>query len=443
MWFLAIFLLLTLVLPGFAQKKPSQFTCVSCHPYELDEKHKLPCTRCHQGKSPAQNQKEAHQGLIRHPASPENYQKTCGTCHPKEIKKLSQSPHLTLKNMINGVLTAFGLKPVSSITELPSPQKIKTKADLVIDLLRRRCLRCHLYYQGDDYEETKRGLGCAACHLYFAQGEMKTHEFLKTPPDRLCLHCHYANKVGFDYYGMFEHDYPYQFRSPLIDGELPPRPWGVEFHEMSKDVHLKNGMPCMACHTGEELMAGGKRPSCLSCHKLSEKDYYHRREVLAKARCSACHARFSFQDEGTYLMLQEDPDWDDWIEFYVQGSSEIEKLIATYYLKGEAKALMLDKISGKLRPGVWFKGFDSRRFEEIPLGFDENGKVSVMRPVLDLHLSYVDAYDEVVFDDLTPDKTKVYRAYSPHTIGRADYFRTQKVLKMIYENRHPKPKGHR
>ncbi len=417
------------------QEAPRVFSCKDCHGLSLDERHNFPCTDCHQGKAEAFSASEAHEGLLSAPASPNLMAKTCGRCHPAQVRALEKSPHLTLKNKINTVLSAFGLPQVSSPLKLKEAEEIRTLEDLVHDLLRRRCLLCHLYYEGDSYAETRRGLGCAACHLPYGGGGLISHRFLGSPPDRNCLHCHYGNRIGFDYYGMFEHDYPYAFRSPLLEGDLPPRPWGVEFHELKPDIHLEAGMSCLACHTGKELMSGAPGPRCENCHR-NLKGRFHTSKVLNRARCSACHATWAFGDRKTHLLLHYDPDWEDWSEFYVQGSSEVEEALLTYYETGEAKAQMKDKFSGRVRPGVWFLGFEARRFEKITLGYDKKGRVSVMRPLLDLHLSLVTAEEEVLFDSIRPPKTEkdpkaCYLPYVPHTIGPADYFRTQKVLRML------------
>ncbi len=446
--FLLLFSLVSLVLVFSCKRSSSQissktYRCLDCHKIKLDDKHSFSCTVCHQGKEPAPSATVAHKNLLARPAAPAFMEKTCGSCHPEKTRALKKAPHFTLEKEINLVLKAFGLSTVSSPLALKEPEQIQNLEDLVHDLLRRRCLRCHLYYEGDSYAETRRGLGCAACHLPYGNGGLESHTFLSSPPDRNCLHCHYGNRVGFDYYGMFEHDYPYQFRSPLLEGELPPRPWGVEFHEMQPDVHLEAGMPCLACHTGSELMEGQKGPQCTDCHRnLPGK--FHAPQVLQKAQCSTCHATWSFQDQGTYLLLHYEPDWEEWAEFYAQGSSEVEEIISNYFREGKAKALMKDKFSGRLKAGIWFLGFKKRRFAEIPLGRDDKGRLSVMRPLLDLHLSLVTPEEEVLFDNISPSKIKKdpkarYLPYSPHTIGQADYFRTQKVLKMTDERSNFEP----
>ncbi len=441
-----LFLFLLVLVACNSSPQTSKKKCTDCHQFHLDPNHRFSCPRCHQGHSPATDKEEAHQGLIASPASPENMEKFCGPCHAKEVKRLKKSLHFTLAGEVNLVRGIFGLSPVKAAVDLPTPSKITTLDDLVSDLLRRRCLRCHLFYQGDDYAETRRGRGCAACHLFFAQGQLQRHEFLKTPPDRLCLHCHYGNHVGWDYYGMFEHDYPYQFRSPLIEGKLPPRPWGIEFHELTPDVHLKHGMSCLACHHQEEIMGDGHyyrdqsqavKVRCLDCHQIKdEHSPYHHPKVLSQARCSTCHALWSFQDQGWHLILTEDPDWDEWSEFMVQGPSEIESLIISYLTTGQARAEMKDKFTGTQRPGVWFLAFGWRQFEKVPFGLDQKGRLAVVRPLLDLHLSYVNAEDDVIFDNFYPallKKTpqKAYVAYGPHTIGPGDTFRAQEVLKRL------------
>ncbi len=420
--------------------------CSECHQVVLDKYHRFSCIRCHKGKSPALTKERAHSGIIYAPASPKYMEYICGPCHKKEINLLKKSLHFTLAGEVNLVREIFGLPQIIDAVHLPAPDNITTTEDLVSDLLRRRCLRCHLFYHGDDYPETRHGLGCSACHLFFENGRLRNHEFVKKPPDQLCLHCHYGNHVGWDYYGLFEHDYPYQFRSPLIEGNPPPRPWGIDFHELSPDIHLKHGMSCLACHKKEEIMGDGKRyrkeiqaikVQCIDCHKVIDpRSPYHHPKVISRARCSACHAVWSFQDKGFYLILQDDPDWDDWSEFMVQGCSEIEKELISYLTTGQAVAQMSDKFSGKVRQGMWFLAFGWRKFEKVPLGFDEKGRVSVIRPILDIHLSYVNAQDKVIFDDYRPswlvkNPKMAYRAYSPHTIGRGDTFRSQQVLKML------------
>lgn len=412
--------------------------CIKCHPVKLDKAHSFPCIRCHSGNDKASRKETAHQGLVSKPAHPSNWMAACGKCHGQEIASLKHSRHYTLSGVVNNVLMAFGLPRVKDFIEIPEPDRIKTKSDLLYDLMRRRCLKCHLFYEGEDYPEARRGTGCAACHLPYAGGKLVDHRFGKPSP-RNCLHCHYGNRVGWDYYGFFAHDLPYAFRTPLVGGHLPARPWGIEFHEMTPDVHAQKGMGCVDCHGKEELMEGRTKKDCLSCHeKILGRKPFHTREVLGRVRCSVCHAVWMARDEGLYLTLYEDPDWEEWSELFVQEDAEVEDLFLTYFQGKTPVPKMKDTISGQSRAGVWLLTLKRRSFEKIVLGFDSRGRLSLMRPILDIHLSYVKADGEVPVDDWHP-KGPVELPVSPHTIGPGDTFRSFEILKKIRLREDHKP----
>ncbi|MBX6423239.1 cytochrome c3 family protein [Thermosulfurimonas sp. F29] len=421
-----ILILLSLLLCSFS----AGASCRRCHRLELDRNHSFPCTRCHAGNPKGKTAEEAHRGLVLRPAHPRNWRKACGPCHAKEIRILIRASHYTLAPAVNAVLSAFGLPRVRSLLEIPAPKSITTRADLVYDLLRRRCLKCHLFYPGEDYPEARRGTGCAACHLPYAGGKLADHRFQK-PSSRNCLHCHYGNRIGWDYYGFFAHDLPYAFRTPLVEGEFPARPWGIEFHEMTPDVHARKGLTCVDCHGRAELMEGKPGKSCLACHrKVKGRRPFHTERVLARVRCIACHAVWMARDEGLYLTLYENPDWDEWQELFVQQDAEIEAQFREFFRGKTPKGIMTDRLTGKPRRGVWFLTLERRRFERVTLGRDREGRVSPVRPVLDLHLSYVNAADEVVVEDWHPAGS-VERPVSPHTVGPGDTLRSLEILKRL------------
>ncbi len=314
--------------------------------------------------------------------------------------------------------------------ELPEPTVIRTKADLLYDLLRRRCLKCHLFSSGEDYSEAHRGTGCAACHLLYADGQLVDHRF-QPPPSRNCLHCHYGNRVGWDYYGFMAQDLPLAFRSPLVEGEWPPRPWGIEFREMAPDIHARQKIPCRRCHGKKELMEGRSKPSCLACHlEIKGKSPFHEEKILQKVRCSVCHAVWMPRDEGLYFVLYEEPDWEDWQELFVQEDAWVEKLFLEFFQGKVPSANMPDRLSGKRRPGVWFFTLKKRTFEKFVMGWDASGRLSLMRPLLDIHLSYVNAEDELLFENLTPKDSKELPV-TPHTTGPGDTFRAWRVLRLL------------
>lgn len=416
--------------------------CKRCHAVTVDAAHNLACEDCHEGDIRGHTKAQAHGGLIARPAHPIHMEERCGTCHPEEVSKARGSTHFTLVGEVGAVWSAFfpeDTPPV--VTALPVEEPPISARGLVADLLRRRCLRCHVYDEGDRYSGVHRGTGCAACHLHLqAEPSGMDHRFSRAVADSRCLTCHYANFVGWDFYGRFEKDHEEDYRAPLRHGKPLPRPYGLEWHEMTPDVHQQAEMHCTDCHPvgpcqGEERHAG-----CLDCHwgrdsgtsfgsAMAPMRPGHRSKDWARVSCAACHAVWTAEDRGRSLVRQDNPDYEFWAYLAVQGSSEVERVVWENLARAEGRQeppLMRDKLDGKSRPGLWFQGFTERRWGPVRLGEDEHGRLSVLRPLLDLSLSYVDADGDVLFDNLRA-RSQGLRPYTPHTIGKADTFRALAV----------------
>ena len=432
---------------AFGQAVPEK--CQDCHRYELDADHRIACTRCHAGNPAAEGAEEAHTGMIARPAHPDQMEKACASCH-QQVHDIRSTIHYTLDREINLVRRALGAeKNVAGPKELLEAKADSGLVALGDDMLRRRCLRCHVYYPGDDYEATRGGTGCAACHLRYEQGRLLSHRFVRTPTDDLCLRCHYGNFVGADYYGRFEHDYNWEYRTPLNAEGVSPRPYGVEYHRLAVDVHKQAGMACIDCHTGAELMGSAsdqtkkRTVACTDCHKqqgepVSLVAKLTGKKLLApalrnrahigfidRADCAVCHAQWSFSDEGTHLIRLDAMDFEPWADLTVQSSYEVEEQLedALYGSGSFDKPFMRDKISGDLMLGVWLKGFGQRRWEKVAVCADESGKLRVCRPLLDLYLSYVEEDGKVVFDSQPIVRKEMKMLpYEPHTIGKAGLF---------------------
>lgn len=437
----------------------SQTGCLTCHAYE-DEVHPgLGCTSCHAGDPLAASQKQAHAGLISHPADPTHLKDKCGPCHPRETSNIEQSRHFSLSGEINPVRRHFGAtRDLSTAADIPAVERPDSPLTLADDLLRRRCLRCHVYYRGDDYGATRRGRGCGACHLEYRDGKLLSHRFLAAPGDGQCLACHYGNRVGADYYGYFEHDLRDEYRNPFhANGSRPSRPHGVEEHRLQPDVHQQAGMICLDCHAG--LHRGrADTISCKGCHfwrpgqpqpaaglDVSQgqlhvkskaggrlitvppaRDPAHAR-YNAKADCAVCHAQWAFNDTGTHLFRTDVEDYQAWDDLIVQGSSEVEnQLLNSLYGKQEVPPVMTDKFTGQSRPGLWLKTLTTRRWESPLIGRDANGRLRVLRPSLDLHLSWLDEQGQIRFDAVAGTGDTL-RPYTPHTIGKAGAFYQQRL----------------
>jgi hypothetical protein len=438
--------------------------CRGCHNVQLDTPHDIACTECHSGNNESSDKNISHKSLIAKPAHPDNMIDSCANCHPSQVNDSLHSLHFTLKKEINLVRSAFGAKEeLENLTDIPMGKSPETLLDLSDDLLRRRCLRCHVYTSGDQYPSTARGTGCASCHLSFYEGKLQSHVFLKTPGDKQCLQCHYGNHVGFDYYGRFEHDINEEYRTPYTTTEDYFRPFGLEYHQLTPDIHKEHGMICVDCHGGSELMKDeDAHPDCASCHdsrKLEQHlpanivkddtDTYiltslqdRKRHVVPlmehpahqkyeqTVNCQVCHAQWAFNDHQTHLLRSDTDEYDDFLRLTAQGSFEVEKILQNNfdYDVDEIEPEMSDKITGEIQPGLWHKGYVSRRWEEVTIGRDSSGKLQVVRPVLDLYLSWIDSDQNVHFDS-EPGKAKDggMLPYTPHTTGKAGLFYEKRI----------------
>ena len=489
---------------------PEQNGCRRCHLPHQDKAHTFSCSTCHAGDETSNDKQVAHTGLIATPAHPATMNQACGQCHQNQVAGVAQSLHLTLAREVNLVRKSFGaVEELADLTRIPNADAPETPLALADDLLRRRCLRCHLYSSGDLYPAVNHGTGCAACHLDFRNGSA-TPTFLKTPGDKQCLQCHYGNWVGADYHGRFEHDFNDEYRTPYTTKEPFSRPYGVEYHQLSPDIHQQRGMICVDCHSGAELMNGHPREGaqaiqCQDCHRaqdlekklpanvslvqgkpsfknnsdlFSSKNGIRGRKEMEKSigyfltapkyflqskgdnrqheiplmrdpahtasqetiTCQACHAQWAFNDGETHLLRNDTNEYDTFWKLTTQGSWEVENLLTQNLNSDTASTLpptMRDKISGEEKKGIWHQGYTMRRWESVQLGRDEKGRISVMRPLLDLHLSWLDDKNKVRFDAVAAQATpaspatqganKGLQPYTPHTTGHAGLFYRQRL----------------
>lgn len=451
----------SVMVPDAQHHRPLVPGCRGCHPVDLGVTHGFSCEECHLGDPKSSDKKEAHKGLIVQSAHPNMMTRFCGKCHQEIVEQVERTIHFTAANTINLVRQAFGSKEtLTSLSDIPQGDgSPATSLQLVDDLLRRRCLRCHVYSSGEAYPATVHGTGCAACHLVFARGSLADHRFLGKPTDQQCLSCHYGNRVGADYYGRFDHDVNWEYRTPLSAGEEKREPYGLGYHQLVPDVHQQAGMACIDCHGSSELMAGNEPLSCGSCHdqSLDQKaasmtildgirellltsgkmvvvpvmvDPAHDRYVT-KVGCQVCHSQWTYADYGNHLIRMDDPDYELWEGVTRQGSAEVEARLETalYLDGGDEEVVMADGITGKTLPGVWLQAYKLRRWEDINTCTDSQGVLQVCRPILDLHLSYTNNEGDTVFDGIVPDKgAAIMTPYTPHTTGKAGRFYQQRLI---------------
>lgn len=452
--------------PGVRCKDPGK--CISCHEAtaQMDPVHAVACTTCHNGDPGAQDEKKAHAGLIRDPGDLKTAEKTCGTCHPEEVRRVSGSAMALAPRMINHTRFAFGAQatpaPLHSTVDSDTLKQVPLAAEsenLGDDLLRRSCLRCHLHTRGSQRWGEHRGMGCSACHVsYSNDGKgVHAHALMRDPGMTACLKCHNSNHVGADYVGLFEKDSERGFRSPFREGRQPARIYGSEQHRLAADVHFKAGMGCTDCHVLDEIHGTGQRSasplpgvkiSCEACHVAGDHPAILKNEEgkmtllrgkgrvvppfnpnsiphkvrvhREKLRCSGCHASWSFQDYGLHLMLEERPDYWKWANDASQNDPQIQELlkrnVGTYAELVEPSEGSVpekseqdwefpstaDWLTGEKRPGAWFRGFTERAWSQPPLGLDSRGKISIMRPMYQYVVSHVDGDGRVLTDRVVP-----------------------------------------
>lgn len=467
---LPIFLCLT-ACTSETDDKPAQAGCLSCHDFRMDKHHDIGCTSCHSGSNETAIKDEAHLGLVSKPAHPDNMTKSCGQCHGQHTVQLRKSLHYTLKNSTNIFRGSFyASSSLASFQETPQATSPTNIPELADDLLRRRCFRCHLFTSGDSYPKVSRGTGCSACHLQFYEGKLKSHLF-QSPADDQCLSCHYGNYVGFDYYGRFEHDFNNEYRTPYTTTQDYFKPYGVEYHELRPDIHQQKSMVCIDCHSGPELMTSGNvKPSCKGCHKKdmlkkqlpnnvtkNKADYIltarngrkHNIPLMQdpahsrfkeKIACQSCHAQWAYNDIGKHLLRSDTDNYDLFFNLSVQGSAEIEKIVENNndFEKEELPLVMTDKITDKAYPGLWYKGYSYRRWESVQLGRNNDGTISVFRPLLDYSLSWIDGDDTVIYDSVPARSPQgAMKSYVPHTTGAAGLFYADRIQRFLASENPP------
>jgi hypothetical protein len=453
---------------GTAVNTTASFSgCITCHDKVTpDEAHRIGCTRCHKGNGRQTDKDSAHEGLLDHPASPQNMREVCGQCHADQVDGCGKSLHFTLKKAVNLTRDHFELTPpLHNLTRIPETDRPQNKAQLVDDMLRRRCLRCHVYTPGDSYPYVRRGTGCASCHMQFTDGKPDSHS-LRKPGIRQCLSCHYGNHVGSDFIGRYEHDFNWEYRTPYTTRDPFVRPYGVELHELAPDIHEQRGLTCLDCHNGGEISGSSKQITCRGCHdpepetvpllagvrsngnelilttSADQKEHLIPRlkhpaheKYGTEVDCQVCHAQWSFNDRSTHLLLSYSDEVDPWDRLTVQSSSVVENFLEhnLYSDEDELEPAMPDAVTGLVKRGIWYLGFTQRRWEDIQVRRDRDGIIKVFRPVLDIRISAVDEDGDLLFDNVT-GKDDGLLPYTPHTTGPAGLFYEQRFLHLLDRN---------
>jgi hypothetical protein len=341
---------------------------------------------------------------------------SCTKCHQDKIDKCKKSNHFTLKNAINITRKTWGIKD-SNVTLQTLPKSkinISKPQDLVDDFLRRKCLRCHL----NSKTINKTNNLCLSCHNKHTN---KYDSKKAKPTQKKCLKCHNNEFIGTDYLGLFPHDYDKSYRSPITkEGYYPNRPYGIDFHHLSGDIHHTKGMSCISCHNNKNNTNWETGTKCSSCHlNLSKQNHknYHK-----NISCSACHSAWNISSYQLNILRDDSKNYLQWKRLTVQDDRYLEKFLKkAIKAKIKPNPMMPDYLTNKLEDGLWYSGWLFRRWENFFLINDTNGKIKIAKPMFQYRISYKDKNGKTILDDITKihgDKIEAFLPKSAHTISK-------------------------
>lgn len=318
---LAILAVMCILIAGAEQARAS--SCLSCHPRseKISDSHPLSCVECHGGNPDDFTQAGAHEGRRANPADHMNPDFACGRCHQDQAERVNRTLMSTVAGIISQTRFLLGaqkdVKARYAIRDVDDLQMLHNSDDsgpIANDLLRRRCLRCHLGAVGNrDIQGSKlngpTAAGCAACHILDkntgigpdhrtsyapgGSGAPSSHLLTTAMPTTQCLQCHNGNRVGADFAGLFERDHSLSYNFEATDPEIVPHLMKHSYHYLLPDIHHERGMHCIDCHPVEELMGEGKVHAqaqeqvgvrCHDCHGLPGKPPRSRRVTSADSR---------------------------------------------------------------------------------------------------------------------------------------------------------------
>ncbi len=253
-------------------------SCHSCHSEKtkgFSQGHAFAaknCTTCHGGNANASEKETAHQTLIAFPGNLSNAQKSCGTCHAKQVSSVADSFMHTGKGMVFVTRAVFDEND-NACRKTDLSHLTHTPADT---LLRKLCASCHL-----GHDKTKhaldplkdRGGGCLACHINAYPEHAHPALTTKVSSER-CFGCHSrSSRISLNYAGLGEVIRDVQEAED--SNNLRHLDDGRWMERKPLDVHHKAGMDCIDCHTVIGL-------------KGSTKAMMHREEAV-DITCRDCH----------------------------------------------------------------------------------------------------------------------------------------------------------
>lgn len=298
----ALAALLAAAAPAHAAPAARADQCARCH-RGIDDAHpkkRLACATCHRGDARAPDAKTAHAGMLANPSDLRVVERTCGAggCHQAIAARVKANIMAHRSGTQSGTLfpnglqptkedVAFGLAPVRVGPLEPLPT-FKESGNVFFDLIRKECTSCHLWTPAKAVKGNFRAMGCAACHMPYAEdgkslsrdvamnpekaGRPLRHQITKRVPVTQCATCHNGgSRAAMSFRGMMEAP-PEGRQTFLWDQDLLH---GHAYAPQTPDVHFTRGMACIDCHTEREMHGDGQ--------------VYRKRHYEVELRCETCH----------------------------------------------------------------------------------------------------------------------------------------------------------
>ncbi len=428
--------------------------CLACHKDEkLDAGHGaelLGCSSCHLGDALATDKTKAHKGIVKNPGDLRVVEKTCGVegCHAQDVKKVKNSLMATNRGILATLRYYWGEAPDQN-GDFSVEELLKTgETSLAIDYYRKLCATCHLWKQKGDMEGFfgEKGGGCTACHfvrpqaptaerpwetfLRFGKEKKKAHpHIVKKVPTESCLRCHNrSGRVGTSYVGVYEGE---NYGTPYEKGERSQKrlPGDRFYLELADDIHHKQGMACIDCHTRDEVMGDGERHahyeealeiSCELCHTSGKPGLTRKKKELNNLRQEA---------DGRHVLVGKldgklhplNPPKKEACEYPGHKRLSCASCHSSWipqcygcHAKRDLRDTHLDKLTGEESKGWWEEGRSYLRYERPMLGVWKDKVVTVTPGCQDI-VTLIDEKGESAgsFNSFT------MAALSPHTTQKA------------------------
>ena len=330
------------------------------------------CTICHGGDASADDEHQAHEGLIAFPGNLDNAEMSCGDCHAERVASVADSLMHTGRGMVHTTRLV-----IDGDAGFEHTRNLQSLGDSVADsMLRKVCASCHLGQPKTVHAidvTTSRGGGCLACHI--AGHPENAHPALtREVSDARCFGCHSrSGRISLSYTGLAEVD---DSELRLADGRMVA--------QLEPDVHYVSGIGCKDCHDADDVMgaAGGAvhqreavAAECTDCHETHHDDADH-----ARLECTACHSQWAPQCFGCHMEY-------------------------------EAEGEQWDHVDREMTRGRWHDERWNVRNTLPALGVNAEGRIEVFVPGMIMTVAHPD-WDEAKF-------VRMFAPLSPHTTGKS------------------------